>query len=49
MSIQRDPDVRDARYLRLVLGRQKGLAEKEIAASAGEESPEALYRRIKND
>jgi hypothetical protein len=49
MSIQKPPDARDLRYLKLVNGRQQGLTEEEIAKRAGEESPTLLYERIKED
>jgi hypothetical protein len=49
MSIQKPPDARDLRYLKLVNGRQQGLTEEEIAKRAGEENPTLLYERIKED
>jgi hypothetical protein len=49
MSIQKPPDARDLRYLRLVIGRKEGLTEEEIAKRAGVQSPTALYERIKGD
>jgi hypothetical protein len=49
MSIQKPPDARDLRYLRLVNGRQQGRDDEEIAKGAGEESATLLYERIKED
>ncbi len=49
MSIQKPPDARDLRYLRLVSGREQGMEEDRIAQWAGEESPTALYERIRED
>jgi hypothetical protein len=49
MSIQKNPDPRDLRYLRLVNGRHRGRSEDEIAADAGCESPAALYQQLAED
>ena len=49
MSIQKPPDARDLRYLRLIIGRKEGLTEEQIAQGAGVKSPKALYELIKAD
>jgi hypothetical protein len=49
MSVQKNPDKRDLRYLRLVTGRLEGRSEDEIAASAGCDSPGELYRQLTRD
>jgi hypothetical protein len=49
MSMQKPPDARDLRYLKLVNGRQQGLDEEKIAKLAGEGSPTLLYERIRED
>jgi hypothetical protein len=48
-STQANPDERDLRYLKLIVGRHEGRPEKEIAASMGYDSPVDLYRQIKRD
>ena len=49
MSIQKDPDPRDLRYLKLVTGRLHERPEDEIAADAKCESPRALYQQLAQD
>jgi hypothetical protein len=48
-SIQKHPDERDLRYLKLVTGRLQGRDEADIAAEAGCESPTDLYRQLAQD
>jgi hypothetical protein len=49
VSIQKNPDPRDLRYLKLVTGRLHGRPEDEIAAEAKCESPSALYQQLAQD
>lgn len=49
MSIQEALDVRDDRYIQLVLGRAYGQDDAEIARRVGVASPRDLYERIKED
>ncbi len=52
MSIQNQPDPRDERYLKLVLGRMYGKSDDAIIVQLADpdiDSPKALYRRLGND
>lgn len=49
MSIQKQPDWRDLRYLQFVTYRCNGSEDAEIATKLGFESPEVLYWRLKED
>ncbi len=49
MSIQKEPDPRDLRYLKLLTGRLQSRDENDIAADARCESPAALYQQLAQD
>jgi hypothetical protein len=49
MSIQKDPDKRDLRYLRLVTQRLEGRTDTEIAKGMDIDPPEALYQLLAQD
>ena len=50
MSIQKPPDARDLRYLKLVLGRMYGKTDDEIAHELDDiASPQDLYERVRED
>ena len=49
MSIRKEPDPRDLRYLKLVTGRLQSRDENDIAADARCESPAALYQQLAQD
>lgn len=51
-SIQRNPDERDVRYLKLVFGRAQGAEDEQIVKDLDDpniDSPHVLYRRLKVD
>jgi hypothetical protein len=49
VSIQKNPDPRDLRYIQFVSDRLHGLSETDIAQQFGFESPKALYQRLSKD
>jgi hypothetical protein len=49
VSIQKHPDPRDLRYLKLVNGRLENWSENDIATYAGCDSPIELYQRLAQD
>jgi hypothetical protein len=49
VNIQKQPDPRDLRYLKLITGRLRDRSEEEIAADTKCESPAALYQQLTRD